>query len=180
MKNSSNGLAAIRSALLTRGEVEETLKAELRKAGLQGKSKLEWRPGVIALSGEIADKDALTKVIEAVREALASPITFQLTIASGPEMIYVGETAGETDPLGVPSLDLAPGRENPFGERIALRSVAPVQEGGAGLPFITTSDGAVYFLGGILPSGHTLTGIYTDRLEFSRKGSSMAYKLQRR
>ena len=66
-------------------------------------------------------------------------------------------------------------RDNLFGEGLSLRSVTPPS--GGGLPFITTSDGAVYFLGGILPGGHTLTGIYADRLEFSRNGSNMAYKL---
>jgi type III secretion system YscD/HrpQ family protein len=169
----------IRSALLTRGVVEETLTAELAKADLTGKTSVDWRPGSIALSGETADKSALAEVIEAVRGALGSPIAFQLAIDSEPEKIYVGNSASEV----LPGQNYAPGQGslgNPFGESLSLRSVTRVQQGGTGLPFIITSDGAVYFLGGTLPSGHTLTGIYADRLEFSRNGSTMAYKLQGR
>jgi type III secretion protein D len=169
----------IRSALLTRGAVEETLTAELAKAGLSEKTRVDWRPGSIALSGGTTDKNALAGVIEAVRGALGSPIAFQLAITSEQERIYVGN--GGPDVL--PGQNYAPGQGsqgNPFGEGLSLRSVTPVQRDGAGLPFITTSDGAVFFLGGVLPSGHTLTGIYTDRLEFSRNGSTMAYKMQGR
>ncbi|MCL1916583.1 MAG: type III secretion system inner membrane ring subunit SctD [Desulfovibrionaceae bacterium] len=175
----------IRSALLTRGVVEETLTAELAKADLTGKTSVDWRPGSIALSGETADKNALAEVIEVVRGALGSPIAFQLAIDSEPEKIYVGDGAavGNSASEFLPGQNYAPGQGslgNPFGESLSLRSVTRVQPDGTGLPFITTSDGAVYFLGGTLPSGHTLTGIYADRLEFSRNGSTMAYKLQGR
>jgi hypothetical protein len=112
--------------------------------------------------------------MEAARGALDSPIAFQLAIAAERERIYVGEAAPTATLPGENPAD----RDNPFGERLSLRSVTPPSDGGAGLPFITTSEGAVYFLGGTLPGGHTLTGIYADRLEFSRNGSSMAYKLQ--
>jgi type III secretion protein D len=168
-------VAPVRSALLTRGAVEATLTAELAKAGLAGTVSVEWRPGVIALNG--ADKNALAGVMEAVRGALDSPIAFQIAGAE----IYVGEAAGAAREQTGPNENRASpqaGQDNPFGERLSLRSVTPASDGG--LPFITTSDGAVYFLGGTLPGGHTLTGIYADRLEFSRNGSSMAYKLQGR
>jgi type III secretion system YscD/HrpQ family protein len=176
-RNAAPRVAPIRSALLTRGAVEETLAAELDKAGLRGKIAVDWRPGVIALSGETADKNALNRIMEAVRGVLNSPIAFQLVIASEQERIYVGN-AGQDVP---PAQNHAPESQgNPFGGGLSLRSVSPVQHGGAGLPFISTSDGAVYFLGGTLPSGHTLTGVYADRLEFSRNGTNMAYKLQGR
>jgi type III secretion protein D len=176
-------VAPIRSALLTRGAVEATLTAELSKAGLAGKISVYWLPGVIALNGETAGKNVLAGVMEAVRDALNAPIAFQLADAAEQEQIYVGEAAGATGLEAVPDerQTSAPAvRDNPFGERLSLRGVTPASDGGAGLPFITTSDGAVYFLGGTLPGGHTLTGIYADRLEFSRNGSSTAYKLQGR
>ena len=173
-------VATIRSALLTRDEVEETLTAELTKAGLQEKYTVKWRPGVIALSGEPADKDMLAGVIEKVRGALSCPIAFQLAASSEPERIYAGEAPDKTVFVDLPGQQHAPDQINPFGERFSLRSVTPIQPGAAVLPFITTSDGAVYFLGGTLPSGHILTGIHADRLEFSRNGSTMAYKLQGR
>ena len=182
-RNAVPRVAPIRSSLLTRSAVEETLTEELARAGLEGEIAVDWRPGVIVLGGATADKNALAEVMEAVRGKLASPIAFQLAIASGQEKIYVGETAGQTGPEILPVQEYAPGRAgtgNPFGERGSLRSVTPVQQGGAGLPFITTSDGAVYFLGGTLPSGYTLTAVYADKLEFSRNGSTMAYKLQGR
>jgi type III secretion system YscD/HrpQ family protein len=174
----------IRSALLTRGDVEKTLTTELDKAGLTGKFTVDWRPGVIALNGEAADKDALAGIMEAVRGALASPIAFQLAIASEQEKIYTGEAVADSSgqtPSQVQNYAPKPDSQNPFGERLSLRSVTPVQRGDdGGLPFITTSDGAVYFLGGTLPSGYTLTGIYADRLEFSKNGTIMAYLLQGR
>jgi hypothetical protein len=176
-------VASIRSSMLTRGAVEEALTAELAKAGLAGKALVDWQPGLIVLKGEPADRSALAETIEAARNALGSPIAFQLAIDSEQERIYVGEAANETGLKFSPTPDRAPsrtGQSGPFGERLSLRSVTPVQHGSAGLPFITTSDGAVYFLGGILPGGYTLTGIYEDRLEFSRNGSIMAYKLQGR
>jgi len=176
-------VAPIRSALLTRGAVEDTLTAELNEAGLMENITVDWRPGVIVLSGEVADKKALDRAMEAVRGALNSPIAFQLAIASEQERIYVGDAANNTEPEVLPIQHHMLGQAsqgNPFGERLSLRSVAAVQRDGTGLPFITTSDGAVYFLGGTLPSGYTLTGIYADRLEFSRNGSNMAYKLQGR
>jgi type III secretion protein D len=183
-------VAPVRSALLTRGAVEATLAAELAKAGLAGKVSVDWRPGVIVLNGpngETADKNALAGVMGAVRGALDSPIAFQLAGAAQQERIYVGEASGEAagaaGPEALPNGNQAgapAGRNNPFGEGLSLRSVTPASEGGSGLPFITTSDGAVYFLGGALPGGQTLTGIYADRLEFSRNGSNMAYKLQGR
>ena len=182
-RNAVPRVAPIRSALLTRDAVEETLTAELDRAGLMENIKVDWRPGVIVLSGEAADKNVLDRVMETVRDVLDSPIAFQLAFPSGQERIYVGEAAGNTAPEAFPIQNLAPtqaGQGNPFGERLSLRSVATVQRDSAGLPFITTSDGAVYFLGGTLPSGYTLTGIYADRLEFSRNGSNMAYKLQGR
>jgi type III secretion protein D len=181
-RGASPPVAVIRSALLTRGEVEETLTEELVNAGLKERVKVEWHAGVIYLNGETADKDALAIVIETVCSALASPIAFQLTIASEPEIIYMGEATGEPSAPQdyLLSLDLASGMDNPFGEKFFLRSVTPSRDGSAGLPFISTSDGAVYFLGGILPTGHMLTGIYADRLEFSKNGLNMAYKLQRR
>jgi len=173
-------VAPIRSALFTRDGLEETLTAELDKSGLTGKVKVDWRPGVIALKGEAADKEALAGVIEAVRGAFGSPIAFQLAVGSEQEMIYVGKAAGQAGPEVRPSGAPEPGPgAGPFGEGFSLRGVTPVRPGAAGLPFITTSDGAVYFLGGALPGGYTLTGIYTDRLEFSKDGSNLAYKLQR-
>ncbi|MDR0466354.1 MAG: hypothetical protein LBH94_03245, partial [Deltaproteobacteria bacterium] len=124
----------------------------------------------------------LAEVIEEVRRKLGSPIAFKLAIASGQERIYVGNgaSANQNLPQGRDHESGQGSQGNPFGEKLSLRSVTPLQQDGAGLPFITTSDGAVYFLGGVLPSGHTLTGIYADRLEFSRNGSTMAYKLQGR
>jgi type III secretion protein D len=174
-------VAPIRSALRTRGVVEETLTAELAKAGLTGRVLVEWRPGVIALNGEAADKNALAGVMEAVRGELGAPIAFQVSIAAEQEQIYVGEADDNTVLEAVPNeLQASTGeaRDNPFGERFSLRGVTPAA--GGGLPFITTSDGSVYFIGGTLPGGYTLTGIYADRLEFSRNGSNMAYKLQGR
>jgi type III secretion protein D len=174
-------VAPVPSALLTRGAGEETLTAELAKAGLAETVSVEWRPGLVALNGEAADRNALAGVMEAVRGALDSPIAFRLAEAAEQERIYVGEAAGATSPEAAPDERQAPTpavRDNPFGERLSLRGVTPASDGG--LPFITTSDGAVYFLGGTLPDGHTLTGIYADRWEFSRNGSSMAYKLQGR
>lgn len=175
-------VASIRSALLTRKTVEETLTAELSKAGLGGKIVVEWQPGVIALSGEPADKNALTGVIEAVRGALDAPIAFRLAGSLEQKKNYPDEPAGNAgEPLaGTNHMPAPAGRDTPFDERFFLRSVTSVSGGGTGLPFITTSDGAVYFLGGTLPSGHTLTGIYADRLEFSRNGANVAYKLQGR
>jgi type III secretion protein D len=171
-------VAPIRSALLTRGAVEATLSAELAKAGLAGKVSVDWRPGVIALNGETADTNALAGVMEAVRGALDSPVAFQL---AEQERLYVGKAGADTGLTAGPDETRAAtqaGRDNPFGENLSLRGVTPAFDGG--LPFITTSDGAVYFLGGTLPGGHTLTGVYADRLEFSRDGSNMAYKLQGR
>jgi type III secretion system YscD/HrpQ family protein len=173
-------VAPIRSALLTRDAVEKTLTAELHKAGLTEKFAVDWRPGVIALNGSIVDKNALAAVLEAVRDALDSPIAFQLATAPEQERIYVGKVPGGIGQDALPNKNhVQEGQSNPFGERLSLRSITPAS-GGASLPFITTSDGAVYFLGGTLPSGYTLMGISTDRLEFSRNGSSMAYKLQGR
>jgi len=171
-------VAPIRSALMTRDKVEETLTAELKRAG--GKIAADWRPGVIALSG--GDKKAQARVMERVRGALGSPIAFQLAADSEPERVYVGEAENPSGPEALPAPDYAPGPVGgPFGESLTLRSVTPARrDGGEGLPFITTSDGAVYFPGGTLPGGYTLTGIYADRLEFSRNGSTLAYKLQRR
>ena len=166
-------VAPIRSSMLTRGAVEERLTGELAKAGLTGEVSVDWRPGVVVLRGEAEDKNALGAAAEAVRGALGSPIAFQLIIDSEQEMIYA---AGET---GLPVLNRAD-IGSPFGEVLSLRSVTPAQRGGVGPPFITTSDGEVYFLGGVLPGGYKLTGIYADRLEFSRDGSVMAYKLQGR
>ncbi|MCL2029113.1 MAG: type III secretion system inner membrane ring subunit SctD [Deltaproteobacteria bacterium] len=171
-------VAPIRSAMLTRGAVEERLMTELAKAGLAGKVSVDWRPGVIVLKGEAEDGNALTAVMEAVRIGLGSPIAFQLALASEQAGIDTGEAAGEIQdpPYQAP---VRAERGDPFGGSLALRSVTPVQNGG-GPPFITTSDGEVYFLGGTLPGGYKLTGIYADRLEFSRNGTTMAYKLQGR
>ncbi|MDR2892003.1 MAG: type III secretion system inner membrane ring subunit SctD [Deltaproteobacteria bacterium] len=198
-RNAVPRVASIRSALLTRGAVEKTLAAELARAGLAG-TAVEWQPGLIALSGDAADRPALTGVIEAVRRALGSPIAFRLAISAEPEKIYVGEAPessnanAESAPTALADGDYsenyaamqsgAQGQSDPFGAGLSLRSVTPVPAGEKGtagaLPFITTSDGAVYFVGGTLPGGHTLTGIYADKLEFSRNGVSMAYKLQGR
>ncbi|MDR0466499.1 MAG: type III secretion system inner membrane ring subunit SctD, partial [Deltaproteobacteria bacterium] len=102
-------VASISSALLTRGMVETTLTEELTKAGLRGKSSVDWRPGVIALSGDAANKTALAGVIEAVRGKLGSPIAFKLVIASEPERIYVGNGASANQNLP-PSRDQASGQ----------------------------------------------------------------------
>jgi type III secretion protein D len=171
-------VAPVRSALLTRGAVEETLAAELAGAGLAEKISVEWRPGVIALSGQTADQTALAGLIEAVRGALDSPLAFQVAGVAEQERIYVGEAAGGAGLEAVPSESQVPaGRDNPFGEKLSLRSVTPASDG-AGLPFITTSDGRLYFVGGRLPSGYVLTGIFRDRLEFSRNNTNLAYKLR--
>jgi type III secretion system YscD/HrpQ family protein len=182
-RNAVPRVAPIRSSLLKRDAVEKSLTAALAKAELTGELSVDWRPGVIVLKGEAADKNALAEAIEAVRGVLDSPIAFQLAIASEQERIFVGEAVGGAGLDVLPSQDHAPrqGEQgSPFGGGLSLRSVTPVSSDGAGEPFITTSDGAVYFLGGILPSGYTLTKIYADRLEFSRNGSNMAYKLQGR
>jgi len=175
--------APIRSGLLTRGAVEDTLAAELNKAGLTEKIVVDWRPGLIALSGESVDKHVLGEVMEAVRGALGSPLAFQLTATSEPERIYVGTADGTAGPEVSPGRNHAWGPDihgGPFGKNFSLRSVTPARGDGAGLPFIVTSDGAVYFPGGTLSNGYTLTGIYADRLEFSLNGSTTAYKLQGR
>jgi type III secretion system YscD/HrpQ family protein len=177
-------VAPIRSSLITRGVVEDTLTAELTKVDLKGAFAVDWRHGVIVLSAEAADEDTLEGVAKAVRATLSSPIAFQLDIALGQKKNYNSEAVGRNDQAALPSRNYAPDRairSNPFGERLFLRSVTPAQHGGgAALPFITTSDGAVYFPGGTLPSGYTLTAIHADRLEFSRNGSTMAYMLQGR
>lgn len=73
------------------------------------------------------------------------------------------------------------GALRPFGEGVSLRSVASLEgqrAGYAAAPFITTSDGRLYFIGGILPGGHTLVGIHHDRLELLKNDKMTTYKLQ--
>jgi type III secretion protein D len=169
-------VAEIRSAMLGRTEVEAALKEELTRAGLLEKIVLDWQPGEIILSGKETDKAALNRVMEATCAALASPLAFRLTTTAAGESVYAGREQSVKTP-DPPRHDL-PSRGSPFGEGLSLRSVTPAGRGA--LPFITTSDGAVYFIGGSLPSGYILTGIYPDRLEFSKNGSILAHKLQGR
>jgi type III secretion system YscD/HrpQ family protein len=174
----------IRSGLLTRKDVEETLLAELARAGLSDTVSIDWQPGVVALAGPGADSPLLPGVIRAAREALRSPIAFQINSAAAGEQIYVGETASQEARPALLSPEAAlsaslPG--DPFGPSVSLRSVTPAGLADARtLPFITISDGRLYFVGGTLPSGYTLTGVYPDRLEFSKNNSPLAYKLQGR
>jgi type III secretion protein D len=176
----------IRSALVTREKVEATLLAELERAGLDRAVNVDWLPGVIALAGPGAANPALDEVIRAVRAALQAPLAFQKhagqeTDSPGGGQIYVDEATPATP---APAVSAEPEKGGPFAGSLTLRSVTPLyQESGAqvsGLPFITTSDGGLYFVGGTLPGGYTLTGIYADRLEFSHNDSLLAYKLQGR
>lgn len=196
-RNAAPPVAEIRSGLLRREAVETVLEAELDKAGLLDKVSVSWRPGVVALAGEEVEKSALSALIAAVRRELDSPVAFQVTRAAEVEKIYVGElpdkraeepgqglgAAAAPDLSARPAYPQAASQGNPFGDGLSLRSVTPPRRSngtGVELPFITTSDGAVYFIGGTLPSGYVLTGIYTDRLEFSKNGLIMAHKLQGR
>jgi type III secretion protein D len=178
----------IRSALVTREQVEATLLAELKRAGLDRTVSVDWLPGVIALVGPGAANPALDNAIRAVRAALQAPLAFQKhtgqkTDGPGGGQIYVDEATPAT-PVPPPPIGAEPEKGGPFAGGLTLRSVTSVfQENGAqvsGLPFIITSDGGLYFVGGTLPGGYTLTGIYEDRLEFSHNDSLLAYKLQGR
>ncbi|MDR1946214.1 MAG: type III secretion system inner membrane ring subunit SctD [Desulfovibrio sp.] len=215
--------ADIRSGLLTRKDVEGTLRAKLAQAGLGDTVHIDWQAGVIVLSGPGADSPALPGVIRDVCAALRSPLAFQRRSISAGEQIYVGEAptreAEDTRERSVPEpaqersvTEAAQGRSvteaeperrftepapersftepapaspnSPFGASLNLRSVTPAGGGrGAdseGLPFITVSDGRLYFIGGTLPGGYVLTGVYPDRLEFSRNGVPLVYKLLKR
>ncbi|MDR2488966.1 MAG: type III secretion system inner membrane ring subunit SctD [Desulfovibrio sp.] len=166
----------IRSALLTRAGVEQTLAEELARAGLKDAAAVEWLPGVISLAGVEEDKDALAAAMEATRARLDSPLAFRLALKGEknlpPVSVPVNGGAGE-------ARQTLPEPGNPFGQGLSLRSVTVAGNGGR-LPFITTSDGMVYFAGGLLPNGYVLTGIHADRLEFFKNGAIVAYKLQGR
>jgi type III secretion system YscD/HrpQ family protein len=220
--------AELRSALLTRAEVEETLLSELARSGLDKKISLEWQPGVIFLSGPGLEDPALPEVMRAVRETLASPIAFRKkappsetfqsrtepepaalrptqaeNLSSGPQApeggsdastprilnpdLFSAELFGSGISLPTPFIpefftEASSLQPNPFGDSLGLRGVTPTRgsAGSSGPSFITLSDGRVFFTGGVLPSGYVLTGIYPDRLEFSKNGSTLAYKLQGR
>ncbi|MDR2051353.1 MAG: type III secretion system inner membrane ring subunit SctD [Deltaproteobacteria bacterium] len=242
-REAAGSYADLRSALLTRGEVEETLRSALLRAGLDKKTSVDWQAGTIVLSGPGADDPALPEVILSVREALDSPIAFSRKTAppaspqsKAPPAALQGKpkketaearpAAAEAPPPALPAAGpYAPGtfspsftpgsftldplipepsipgpfspglfaaeplaesplpafQADPFGGSLSLRGVTPLQEDEGGSPsFITLSDGRVFFRGGVLPSGYVLVGIYPDRLEFSRNGSTLAYKLQGR
>jgi type III secretion protein D len=181
----------IRSALVTRKEVEAALLAELERAGLDREITVDWLPGVIALAGPGVANPALDEVIRAVRVALQAPLAFQKLSSQAADdspasgQIYVDEaTPAATAPAPANGGEPEKGKGGPFEGGLTLRSVTPLYKGDGtqapGLPFITTSDGGLYFVGGTLPGGYTLTGIYADRLEFSRNDSLLAYKLQGR
>jgi type III secretion system YscD/HrpQ family protein len=184
VKNSLPRIVDIRSAMVTRKAVEEHLHAELTRAGLRDTVVVEWLPGMVALSGEGAASPALPAVLDAVRARLRSPVAFRRQTGTGEAQIFIGDAspAAETRRAPTAADGIAPTSAGPFGETLRLRSVTPVREesGTGALPFITTSDGRLYFIGGTLPGGYTLTGIHPDRLEFFRNGVTVAYKLQGR
>jgi type III secretion protein D len=169
----------IRSAVLTRAAVEKTLTEELERAGLERSATVTWLPGVISLAGKETDGAALATAMEATRAKLASPLAFRLLLdedrRKSPLRASSDATPGKSE--AIVTRQMTPVQGNPFGEGLFLRSVT-LAGGDGRLSFITTSDGLVYFTGGLLPSGHILTGIYPDRLEFFKNGAAMAYKLQ--
>jgi type III secretion protein D len=160
--------------------------------------------GESAISGAIsgaADADVkaeysrLQKAIDRVRGKLGYPVAFQ--VWSGPEGKQIlleeakeppeqvnAQTSEISRPADDPALRTqaaAAQSRNPFGDTISLRSVAPPDDRRTSveaLPFITTSDGRLYFIGGRLPSGYVLTGIFKDRLEFAKNNAGLVYRLR--
>ncbi|MDR2826163.1 MAG: hypothetical protein LBV76_05145, partial [Deltaproteobacteria bacterium] len=169
-------------------------------AKLIEKIDVSWGPGLVELNftkawtnADIAaakeENKRLQKVIAAVRRNLGYPVAFQVWSNLDGQQIHLEETPGaETNGTGQSTngnAGVAPETEtqsrNPFGESISLRSVAQSDSSKASvkaLPFITTSDGRLYFIGGRLPSGCTLTGIFKDRLEFTKNNANLVYKLR--
>ncbi|MDR2504441.1 MAG: type III secretion system inner membrane ring subunit SctD [Deltaproteobacteria bacterium] len=175
-------VVAVRSGLLTRSVVEPPLLEALRKANLKGRAAVDWRPGVIALVGVEADKTALGAMARELGVRLGAPVAFRVESAGTLTAEAQPARPAEAQPARPAENFLAPvvTQSGPFGGGLTLRGVTPARKAGGVLEpaFITTSDGAVYFVGGALPGGYVLKGIYPDRLEFLKNGSIVAHKLQ--
>jgi type III secretion protein D len=189
LKNGLPELAPLKSDFVTREETAPVLRRELERAGLADTTAVSWAPGLVELQPAAQDAErGLQSVIAATRRALGYPVAFQLRSGREGTQIHLEETplleetrvSGLMETAGLAEERGTPAR-NPFGESVSLRSVAVPGEGkteAEALPFITTSDGRLYFVGGRLPSGYVLTGIFSDRLEFGKNNANLAYKLR--
>jgi type III secretion protein D len=198
LKNGLPGIVPLKSDFITKAETAPVLRQELDNAALAGKIDVVWGPGLVELgfshglpeagAGARENNGRLQTVIAAVRGRLGYPVAFQVWSDLEGQQIHldeepVAETGGVSPPAE--GMGVRPGPEaqsrNPFGDSISLRSVAQLPDSkasGEALPFITTSDGRLYFTGGRLPSGYTLTGIFRDRLEFTKNNANLVYKLR--
>ncbi|MDR2825845.1 MAG: type III secretion system inner membrane ring subunit SctD [Deltaproteobacteria bacterium] len=127
-------------------------------------------------------------LLEETKEPVVQPSSQESGQASAitrPTDVPVIQASDITRPAVVqsqsPASVAAAQNRNPFGDTISLRSVAQPADNKTSveaLPFITTSDGRLYFIGGRLTSGYVLTGIFRDRLEFTKNNVGLVYKLR--
>jgi type III secretion protein D len=142
--------------------VEELLQMQgfQARANVFGLGQVRLEPAAPAASGALSgpSAEAWQQALAQLRSALPQLRSLELSTPPAPARADASATGPSDSRLPtLPSAGAEPGK----------RIVALVSQG---LPHLITADGARYFVGAVLPSGHRLVAVQPQALLLEREG----------